>query len=258
VDELEHYFAPRARRRNFEMTVRDAAEPDRWAILSFERSDGGRATLWVGGQSRADPFFLIPPDLTLSIRGSGLVDFEGKMARLGWTRIGSGTSDMDIQRINFRRDPPDDDTATTLAEMIRGAATALLRTESLDVTFAPLRGLGPLIVEAAAYRYLFWIGSFIVAAMAVVLVALATESSSAELAVLIGALAVVALSTFWSARIAGAVAGAAVTLEALVEESALVELPIVGPPMLAVTSLAMTFVGVWLPVALMVVIRWAI
>jgi hypothetical protein len=114
--------------------------------------------------------------------------------------------------------------------------------------------LGPLIVEAAAYRYLFWIGSFIVAAMAVVLVALATESSSAELAVLIGALAVVALTTFWSARIAGA----AVTLEALVEESAFVELPIVGPPMLAVTSLAMTFVGVWLPVALMVVLRWAI
>jgi hypothetical protein len=250
VDELEHYFARRARRRNFEMTIRDAAEPDRWAILSLERSDGGRATLWVGGRRRADPFFLIPPDLTLSIRGSGLIDVEGNMTRLGWTRIGSGTADMDIQRTNFRRDPPDDDTATTLA--------AITRTESLDVTFAPLRGLGPLIVEAAAYRYLFWIGSFIVAAMAVVLVALATESSSAELAVLIGALAVVALSTFWSARIAGAVAGAAVTLEALVEESALVELPIVGPPMLAVTSLAMTFVGVWLPVALMVVLRWAI
>jgi hypothetical protein len=258
VDELEHYFARRARRRNFEMTIRDAAEPDRWAILSLERSDGGRATLWVGGRRRADPFFLIPPDLTLSIRGSGLIDVEGNMTRLGWTRIGSGTADMDIQRTNFRRDPPDDDTATTLAAIIRGAATALLGTESLDVTFAPLRGLRPLILEAAAYRYLFWIGSFIVAAMAVVLVALATESSSAELAVLIGALAVVALSTFWSARIAGAVAGAAVTLEALVEESALVELPIVGPPMLAVTSLAMTFVGVWLPVALMVVLRWAI
>jgi hypothetical protein len=147
VDELEHYFARRARRRNFEMTIRDAAEPDRWAILSLERSDGGRATLWVGGRRRADPFFLIPPDLTLSIRGSGLIDVEGNMTRLGWTRIGSGTADMDIQRTNFRRDPPDDDTATTLAAIIRGAATALLGTESLDVTFAPLRGLRPLILR---------------------------------------------------------------------------------------------------------------
>lgn len=87
MDELERYLARRRRRRLFVLTIRDPGdEQARWARLEFEVSGElvfGPGRLFEGGPLR----------LWLRVRGSGLADFEGRMALDGWTKTAPGCSD---------------------------------------------------------------------------------------------------------------------------------------------------------------------
>jgi hypothetical protein len=109
-------------------------------------------------------------------------------------------------------------------------------------------------------------GGFVVTApVVVILVALLTQNPS-EVALVAGALVAIAVlygllgrgRNVARSRPTLDVDLALVRLEMAVGESAVAELPIVGPPVELVLSLAVALVGVWLPIVVAVVITSAV
>jgi hypothetical protein len=123
-----------------------------------------------------------------------------------------------------------------------------------------------LIGEYGGYRSLSTMGGFVVTApVVVILVALLTQNPS-EVALVAGALVAIAVlygllgrgRNVARSRPTLDVDLALVRLEMAVGESAVAELPIVGPPVELVLSLAVALVGVWLPIVVAVVITSAV
>jgi len=285
MDELERYLARRTRRRRFAITIRDRAEPPRWARLQFE--DKPLAHVFVnGGIGLAslpdDPNPRMRPHLGLEVHGSldarlagpvaytkladlvasGAADFVGRMADARWTEP-RGYSDRGSQVYWFQRQRPADDTPASFAAIARGAAAALLGTDEYDLTIVPYQGVSPsLIAEAAGYRFLATTAGFVVTAPIVtILVALLTRSPL-TLTLVAGALvATAALYRFlqpgrgvapWRGSFEPDLV--LLRLQIAVGESAIVELPIVGPLIERVLSLAVLLVGVWVPIVVAILI----
>ena len=243
MDDLERCFARRARRQKFVATIRDAAEPDRSATLRLERSRGTGLGLDI------------PPHLFLSVVGSGLVDFGDSMGRLGWTKSTPGHSGERGQWYSYRRELPPDERPSTLAAIVRAAAAALLGTPHYLLTIEPFGGISRSeISEAGGYRYLLWIGCFVVAAPILLVATLVTRSSSAELILVLVALG--AMAALYPRGI-GPIADATVGFELGLAESAVAELPIIGPFIQRAVSLAAALAGLWLPIVAFVAIKWA-
>ena len=275
MDELERYLARRSRRQQFVITIRDPAEPARWARLEFEDLppnlvfEPGRITERALLPDDPDP--RLRPHLRLKVDGglddriagftrledlvaSGRVDFVDRMAGAGWTEP-SGYSDRGSQHYRFRRHLPPDDTPATLAAIARGAAVALLGTDQYLLTIEPFHGQEGSIGESAGYRGLHTMGGFVVtASIVVILVALLTRNPL-EIALVAGAL--VAIAALYLARLYD-LDEALLRLQMAFAESAVVEVPIVGPILENVLGLAVAFVGVWVPIALAIVITSAV
>src|SRR5215212_3744705 len=174
MDELERYLARRRRRQKFAITIRDLAQPARWARLKFE--DSPLAYVIANGGIRLesrpdDPDPALRPHLSLEVHGSfdarlagpvgftrlpdlvaaGLADFVGRMADAGWTDA-RGFSDRGNQVYWFRRHRPREDTPATLAAIARDAAAALLGTDEYLLTIEPYQGDFGLIGEYAGLR----------------------------------------------------------------------------------------------------------
>ena len=118
--ELEHYLARRRRRRRFALTIHDPARLDRGARLDF---DGEASIARINGRVIEE---LSLRDMRLSLTGSGLVDFEDRMAGAGWTKPVPGYTDPSSgrQSYSFRRPVPPDDSPATYSAIARGAAAA--------------------------------------------------------------------------------------------------------------------------------------
>jgi hypothetical protein len=287
MDELERYLARRTRRRLFAITIRDSAEPDLWARLKFE--DKPLAYVFVnGGIGMAslpnDPNPRMRPHLSLEVDGSldarlagpvgrasledlaarGLADFANRMADAGWTEP-HGYSDRGAQHYWFQRQRPPD-TPATLAAIAREAAAALLGTDDYVLKIEPFQGVSPNVIgEAAGYRFLSTTAGFVVTAPIVaILVALLTRSPLVA-ALVAGALVAIASlylilhpgrdSARW--RPSFELDLVLLRLQIAVGESAVVELPIVGPLVERVLSMAVTLVGVWIPIVVAIVITSA-
>jgi hypothetical protein len=256
MDELERYLARRRRRRKFVITIRHPAEPARWARLLFEDSLFSRPD---------DPDPRLRPHLALKFNGSGLIDFEERMAGAGWTDP-HGYSDRTGQVYWFRRHLPPDDRPATLAAIARGAAAALLGTDQYLLAIEPFQGDSGLIGEYSGYSSLITMGGFVVTApIVVILVALVTRNPL-EVALVAGAL--VTISALYLVVRPGRDAArlrpslyldvALVRLEMAIGESAVVELPVVGPLLENVLLLAVALVGAWVPIAVAIVITSAV
>jgi hypothetical protein len=286
-DGLERYLGRRRRRQKFAITIRDPAQPNLWARLKFE--DSPLTYVIKNGAIRLesrldDPDPALRPQLGLEVHGSlderlagqdgytsltdlvasGLAEFVGRMADHGWTDP-RGFSDRGYQVYWFRRQRPPDGPAT-LAAIARDAAAALLGTDRYILATEPYRGDSGLIGEYAGYRSLSTMGGFVVTApVVVILVALLTQNPS-EVALVAGALVAIAVlygllgrgRNVARSRPTLDVDLALVRLEMAVGESAVAELPIVGPPVELVLSLAVALVGVWLPIVVAVVITSAV
>ncbi len=275
MDELERYLARRRRRQKFVIKIRDPAEPAKWARLQFEDSPPNLVFEPDRLASRAlrpdDPDPRLRPHLRLRVDGGlddriadftrledlvagGRVDFVDRMAGAGWTEP-SGYSDRGSQSYSFRRQRPSDDRPATLAAIARGAAAALLGTDQYLLTIEPFQGDEGSIGESAGYGGLITMGSFVVTApIVVILVALLTRNLL-EIALVAGAL--VAIAALYVARLY-ALDEALLRLQMAFAESAVVELPLVGPLLELVLGLTLSFVGVWVPIAVAIVITSAL
>jgi hypothetical protein len=273
MDELERYLARRIRRQKFVITIRDPAEPARWARLQFEDSppklvfEPGRLASRALLPDDPDPRFR--PHLRLKVNGglddriagftrledlvaSGQVDFVDRMAGAGWTEP-RGYSDRGSQSYSFRRHRPPDDTPATLAAIARGAAAALLGTDQYLLTIEPFQGEEGSIGENAGVGSLITMGGFVVTAPIVaILVALVTRNPL-EVALVAGAL--VAIAALYLEPPFGLDIEVGLTrFERSLGESALVELPIVGPLIALVLAWLVPLVGVWVPIVVAIVI----
>lgn len=275
MDELERYLARRRHRQKFVVTIRDPAEPARWATLKFEDSPF----------TRSDDLNLASPYLDLVVHGSldgrierqvgftrladlaasGLADFVDRMAGAGWVDP-RGFADRGNQVYYFRRQRPPDDTPATFATFARGAAAALLGTDQYLLTIEPFQGDSDLIGEYAGYGSLRTMGGFVVTApVAAILVALVTRNPL-EVALVAGALVAIAALYLLvkpgrdAARLRPSLDldAVIVRLEMAIHESAVVELPMVGPLVELALSLAVTLVGVWVPIMVAMVITSAV
>jgi len=286
MDDLERYLARRRRRQKFAITIRDPAEPELWARLKFE--DRPLAYVFVNGgiglASRPDdPNPRMRPHLGLEVHGcldarlagpvayasledleaGGLADFADRMAGAGWTEA-RGNSDRGHQNYWFQRQQPPDDTPTTLAAIAREAASALLGTDRYVLTIEPYEGESALIGEAAGYRSLPTMGGFVITAPIVAIVVALLTRSPWVAALVAGALVAIAV-LYRVLQLGRDVARsptldfdlALVRLEAATSESAVVELPVVGPLVERVLSLAVALVGVWIPIVVAIVITSA-
>ena len=253
MDELERYLARRIRRQKFAITIRDPAEPARWARLQFSVSSPSVFkvhSLRGSGLVDFDPGYR--PHLWLNLSGSGLVDFEDRMAAAGWTDQRGG-SDRGNQIYGFRRQRPPDDRPATLAAIARDAAAALLGTDQYLLTIEPFQGEEGSIGENAGVGSLLTMGGFVVTAPIVaILVALVTRSPL-EVALVAGALVAIA-ALYLQPPFSLDLDAALVRLEMAIAESAVAELPIVGPLIALVLSLVVLLVGVWVPIVVAIVI----
>jgi len=247
MDGLEHYLARRQRRRRFALTIRDVAEPDMWARLDFN-SQVSIAT--VNGRVIEE---LSPRDLRLSVKGSGLADVEDSMAGAGWTKPVPGYSDPGSgrQSYSFRRAVPPDDTPATYTAIARGAAAALLGTDRYLLTIEPYQGESELSIgEAAMYAGLRTMAGFVVGAPVAILLVLVT-GTPLEVALVAGVL--VTIAALYLAR-GHALDVALIRFLLALSESAIVERPVVGPLIGDALGLAVFLIGVWLPIAVAIVI----
>lgn len=288
MDELERYLARSTRRRLFAITIRDAAEPGLWARLEFE--DKPLAYVFVnGGIGMAslpdDPNPRMRPHLGLEVHGnldarlagpvayarledlvaSGLADFADRMDAAGWTEA-RGYSDRGIQNYGFQRPRPPDDTPATLAAIAREAAAALLGTDDYVLTIEPYQGVSPnRLGEAAGYRFLSTIAGFVVTAPIVAILVALLSRSPLVAALVAGTLVAIAAlylllqprehAAWW--RPSFELDLVLLRLQIAVGESAVVELPVVGPLVERVVGLAVMLVGVWIPIVVAIVIASA-
>jgi hypothetical protein len=126
MDDLERYFASRARREQFVLNVGDHAEPQRSARLTFKRLAG------------VPPLFPdLPPRLHVSLVGHGLFEFEDGMSRAGWTKGPPGHSDDRGQSFAWYRSPPPDERPATLAGIVLATVEALLGTAQYELGRSP-------------------------------------------------------------------------------------------------------------------------
>jgi len=266
MDELERYLARRRRRQKFVITIRDPAEPARWARLRFEDSLFFRPD---------DPDPRLRPHLALEVSGNldgriarqvgftrladlvagGLADFVDRMAGAGWTDP-HGHSDRGNQVYWFQRHLPPDDTPATLAAIARGAAAALLGTDTYLLTIEPFQGDSRLIGEYAGYGSLTTMGGFVVTAPIVAILVALVARNPLDVALVAGAL--VAIAALYRLVQPGRLDVALVRLEMAISESAVVELPLVGPLLENVLLLAVALVGVWVPIMVAMVITSAV
>jgi hypothetical protein len=286
VDELQRYLARRRRRLKFAVSIRDPAGPARWARLEFKVAFPLKAVVVVDGRTYQSGLSdLWGPRLGLVVLGNlddrparevdyiqladlvarGLADFVDRMTAAGWTEPG-GYSDRGSEYYRFRRELPPDDTPATLAAIVRRAAAALLGTDRYVLTIEPYQGDSGLIGEYAGYRSLLTMGGFLISAPIVAVLVPMVTRNPLDVALVVGAL--VATAALYYGLQPGRDPGrsgtwlepdvALVKLEMHVAESAVVELPIVGPLIERVLSLALALVGVWVPIAVAIVITSAV
>lgn len=105
-----------------------------------------------------------------------------------------------------------------------------------------------MISEAVGYRSFYTTGGFLVGAPIAILVALATGSPS-EVMLVAGALVAIA-ALYWKTLYA--LDEPLTRFEAALHESTVVDLPIVGPLIERILSLAVVSKGVWVPIAIAV------
>ena len=244
MDELERYLARRRRRQLFVVTIRDPDdEQARQARLKFQVS--GELVFSPGHLSASGPL-----RLWLSVDGSGPVDFEDRMVRDGWTKTTPGYSDpRGPQYYSYRRDPPPDDRPATLAAIARGAAAALMGTDRYLLAIEPFQGQGSMISEAAGYRSLSTMGGFLVGAPVAIVIALLMRNPL-DLAMVGGALVAMAALYLRTLSSDPELEEVLLRFEATLGESAVVEVPIVGPLIELILSLAVVSKGVWVPIAI--------
>ena len=286
MDELQRYLARRRRRLRFAITIRDPAEPAMWARLQFKVEFPLHAVVVVEGRTYESGLSdLWEPYLGLAVHGSldarlarqvdftsladlvasGLADFVDRMTVAGWTAP-RGNVDRGNQVYWFRRERPPDDTPATLAAIARGAATALLGTDKYDLTIEPYQGDSALIGEYAGYRSLTTMGGFVVSAPIVAILAPLLTRNPLDVALVAGALMAIAVlyrlvqlsrgAAWWRPSLDPDLA--VMRLELAMHEAAVVELPIVGPLVELVLSLAVVLVGVWIPILVAIVITSAV
>jgi hypothetical protein len=287
MDELQRYLARRRRRLMFAITIRDPGEPARWARLQFKVEFPLHAVVVVNGRTYEsglsdlwDPYLGLEVDGSLDARlarqvdftsladlvASGLADFVDRMTVAGWTEP-RGHVDRGNQVYWFRRERPPDDTPATLAAIARDAAAALLGTDQYLLTIEPFQGVSRNVIgESAGYRSLTTMGGFVLSAPIVaVLVPLLTHNPL-DVALVVGALvAVAALYLLLQpgrdparSRPTLELDLVLLKLEMAMHESAIVDLPIVGPLVELVLSLAVVLVGVWIPIVVAIVITSAV
>jgi hypothetical protein len=263
MDELQRYLARRRRRLRFAITVRDHNDPARWARLQFEVVFPWHAVVVVNGRTYESGLSdLWVTHLGLVVDGSELVDVEDRMARAGWTTP-FDHSGRSSKHYSFQRPLPPDDTPATLAAIARGAATAVLGTDQHVLTIEPYQGF-PLsyIYESAGYRSLLTMAGFVISTPVVVTFAVLLTHSPLEGTLVFGALVTIAMLYLLlmpgrePARLPPTLEVDVVLLrlEMAVGESAIVELPIIGPLIERFVSLNAPLVGVWVPVVVAIVI----
>ena len=143
--------------------------------------------------------------------------------------------------------------ADLTARPIGDAAAALLGTDQYLLTIEPFQGEEGSIGENAGVGSLLTMGGFVVTAPIVaILVALVTRSPL-EVALVAGALVAIA-ALYLQPPFALDLDAALVRLEMAIAESAVAELPIVGPLIALVLSLVVLLVGVWVPIVVAIVI----
>ena len=266
VDELQRYLARRRRRLRFAITVRDLKEPVRRARLQFEVVFPLHAVVVVAGRTYESGLSdLWERHLGLVVDGNGLVDVEDRMASAGWTPI-LGHSDRGSQHYSLKRQLPPDDTPATLAAIARGAAGAVLGTDQYHVAIEPYQGY-PLtyIYESAGYRRLLTMAGFVVSTPIVATSAALLTRNALEGVLVFGVLVTIA-ALYRRVRLDPEAARlppaleldvALLKLEVAVGESAVVELPIIGPLIERTLSLAVALVGVWITIVIAIVITSA-
>jgi len=286
MDGLERYLGSRSRRRKYALTIRDLADPARWARLQFNVEFPIHAVVVVEGRTyesgltqRWEPYLGLvvhgslasrPPDEAEFTRLDDLVargqaDFAARMADVGWTDP-SGHTDRGNEVYWFRRRRPPEDTPAELAAIARRAAAALLGTDEYVLTIEPYQGDLNLIGEYAGYRSLTTMGGFIVSAPIVAMfVALVTRNPLETGLVVATLVMIAALYAFLQpgrdpvrSRPSLEIDLALLKLEMAVHESVVIDLPIVGHPIELLVSFAMVLVGVWVPILVAIVITSAV
>ena len=287
MDELQRYLARRRRRVRFAISIRDAAEPARWARLQFKVVFPFHAVVVVEGRTYESGLDdLGEPYLGLEVHGSldarlagqvgytpladlvasGLADFAGRMTGAGWTEP-RGFSDRGSQIYSFRRPRPPDDTSATLTAIARDAAAALMGTDQYLLTIEPFQGVSSnLIGESAGYASLRTMGGFVVTAPIVAILVPLLTRKPLDGALVAGALVAVA-ALYLLLQPGRDIARSRPRLELdlillrlqiAAGESAVVELPVVGPLVELVVWLAVALVGVWVPIMVAIVITSAV
>ena len=176
------------------------------------------------------------------------------MEAAGWTDP-QGFSDRGNEYYRFRRQRPTDDRPATLAAIARDAAAALLGTDEYLLTIEPFQGVSwSVISEGAGYSSLRTMGCFVVGAPIAILVSLVTRN---PLEVALVAVALAAIAGLYLTQLTKKldVEEALARLRWTFGESAVVELPIVGPLMERILSLAVALVGFWVPIVVAIVIQ---
>jgi len=251
MDELERYLARRAERRLFVLTIRERAQRDRSARLEFE---SGQIVARMTDELIEE---LSERGLRLHVECDGLVDVEDRMIALGW-RLPERRGHSN-QSFYFHQPLPLDDRPATFAAIARGAAAAILGTDEYLLTIEP-QGRADVIGESAIYEgaahlSLFIVGGFVVGAPIAILGSLAFGNA---LEAALVACVLVAIAAVYHARLPRLSVESAILrfLEAL-GESPVVEWPIIGSRIYDVVGFYATFVGVWLPIALAILITSA-
>jgi hypothetical protein len=264
MDELQRYLVRHRRRLKFALAVRDPSEPARWARLTFEVVLPIHAVVAVDGRTYESGLTdLWETHFGLAVDGRGLVDVEDRMAAAGWTNP-RGHSDESDQHYLFDRPRPPD-TAATLAAIARETAEAVLGTDRYRLTIEPYQGDANYIGEYAGYRSLMTVAGFVVTAPIVATLAALATGSPSRAALIWGALLAIAALYLLQPRREPArlrptldLQVALMKLEMALHESAIVEPPVVGPPVELVLSLAVILVGAWVPIVVAIVITSAV
>jgi len=267
MDELQRYLARRRRRLRFAITIRDPNEPARWASLRFEVVFPIHAVVVVDGRTHESGLNdLWETHFGLVVDGNGLVDVEDRMAGAGWTTPFHRSS-RSSTHYSFQGPLPPDDTPATFAAIARGAAAAVLGTDQYVLAIEPYQGF-PLsyIYEAAGYRRLLTMAGFVVSTPIVAAFAALLTRSPLEGALVFATLVTIAVLYIRVQPGPGAsrlpptfeLDVALLKLEVAVGESAVVELPIVGPLIERALSLAVALLGVCVAILIAIVITSAV